>query len=146
MINRVLLFVFLILVIFVEIYFFNLLISINISFLVVCYYLLKKRTSDIIDFGFLFFFLKDFLSLNFVGPSLLAFVVGSYILSLFKKIAGEYYLGILNILLILILNSFFYDGFLNLTTFSNYLMILFFVIISIINNSGYLRPNKIQLG
>jgi len=142
MINRLLFFILSIVVIFIEVYFFKTLISfINLSFVVIGYSLIKKRNIDIVDFGFMFFFLKDFFSLNFVGPPLLVFVIGSYILSLFQKVAGEYYLGILNIFLILVLNAFFYDGFLNITTFSNFLLISIFVAISIVKNSGYFRSN-----
>jgi len=144
MINRILFFIFSIFVIFIEIYFFkNVINFINLSFVIIGYSLIQKRTIDIVDFGLMFFFLKDFLSLNFVGPSLVVFVIGSYFLSLFQKIAGEYYLGLLNILLIFLLNAFFYDGFLNLTTLSNLILICTFVIISSIKNSGYFRSNKI---
>jgi cell shape-determining protein MreD len=143
MINRILFVFFIIIVIFVDTFFVKNIISwLNLSFLVVLYLFFKKSYSGIKDFGFIFFIFKDFFNLNPVGVSLLIFVTVIYLTGYLEKIAGEYYVSIINILAIIIINTFFYENIFSLNTFLSLSLLVLTVFISFISNRGSFRFNK----
>lgn len=143
MINRILFVFFIIIVIFVDTFFIKNIISwLNLSFLVVLYLFFKKSYSGIKDFGFIFFIFKDFFNLNPVGVSLLIFVTVIYLTGYLEKIAGEYYVSIINILAIIIINTFFYENIFSLNTFLSLSLLVLTVFISFISNRGSFRFNK----
>jgi hypothetical protein len=143
MINRILFVFFIIIVIFVDTFFVKNIISwLNLSFLVVLYLFFKKSYSGIKDFGFIFFIFKDFFNLNPVGVSLLIFVTVIYLTGYLEKIAGEYYVSIINILAIIIINTIFYENIFSLNTFLSLSLLVLTVFISFISNRGSFRFNK----
>jgi len=143
MINRILFVFFIIIVIFVDTFFIKNIISwLNLSFLVVLYLFFKKSYSGIKDFGFIFFIFKDFFNLNPVGVSLLIFVTVIYLTGYLEKIAGEYYVSIINILAIIIINTIFYENIFSLNTFLSLSLLVLTVFISFISNRGSFRFNK----
>ena len=143
MINRILFVFFIIIVIYVDTFFIKNIISwLNLSFLVVLYLFFKKSYSGIKDFGFIFFIFKDFFNLNPVGVSLLIFVTVIYLTGYLEKIAGEYYVSIINILAIIIINTFFYENIFSLNTFLSLSLLVLTVFISFISNRGSFRFNK----
>jgi len=143
MINRILFVFFIIIVIFVDTFFVKNIISwLNLSFLVVLYLFYKKSYSGIKDFGFIFFIFKDFFNLNLVGIPLFIFVILIYITGSLEKVAGEYYVSIINILIIIVINSIFNENIVSYNTFLSLILLTLAVFISFISNRGSFRFNK----
>jgi hypothetical protein len=129
--------------IFIEIFFTrNILTWFNFSFIFVFYLILRKSYSGVKDFGFIFFIFKDFFNLNQVGIPLLLFVVVIYLTSYLEKVAGEFYVSIINLLLIIGINSLFYENVLSYNTLTNLVLFSVVVTISFISNRGSFRFNK----
>jgi len=129
--------------IFIEIFFTrNIFTWFNFSFIFVFYLILRKSYSGVKDFGFIFFIFKDFFNLNQVGIPLLLFVVVIYLTSYLEKVAGEFYVSIINLLVIIGINSLFYENVLSYNTLTNLVLFSVVVTISFISNRGSFRFNK----
>lgn len=143
MINRIFFILFVIFMIFIEIFFTrNIFTWFNFSFIFVFYLILRKSYSGVKDFGFIFFIFKDFFNLNQVGIPLLLFVVVIYLTSYLEKVAGEFYVSIINLLVIIGINSLFYENVLSYNTLTNLVLFSVVVTISFISNRGSFRFNK----
>ena len=143
MINRMLFTFFVIFVIFIEIFFTRNIVSwFNFSYLILFFLIFKKSYIGVKDFGFIFFLFNDFFSINQIGVVLLAFSILVYLTGFLEKIAGEFYVCVINVILVIVLNSVFYENILSYNTLTNIVLLSIVVTISFISNRGSFRFNK----
>ena len=134
---------FVIFVIFIEIFFTRNIVSwFNFSYLILFFLIFKKSYIGVKDFGFIFFLFNDFFSLNQIGVVLLAFSILVYLTGFLEKIAGEFYVCVINVILVIVLNSVFYENILSYNTLTNIVLLSIVVTISFISNRGSFRFNK----
>lgn len=143
MINRILFLIFVTFMIFIEIFFTRNIVNwFNLSFIILFFLIYRKSYVGVKDFGFVFFLFKDFFNLNPIGIVLLVFSVIVFLTGFLEKIAGEFYVCIINVILIISLNSVFYENILSYNTLTNIVLLSFVVSISFISNRGSFRFNK----